>query len=61
MKIVWSKTAKKALAKIDSRYRQRIEIKLTELNDRSAPRADIKKYRPRRTFSVCEWVIIDFS
>lgn len=43
MKIVWSKTAKKALAKIDSRYRQRIEIKLTELNDRSAPRADIKK------------------
>ncbi|MCU6667243.1 type II toxin-antitoxin system RelE/ParE family toxin [Enterobacteriaceae bacterium H4N4] len=43
MKIVWSRTAKKAFAKIDSRYRQRIEAKLGQLNDRSAPRPDIKK------------------
>ncbi|MEG1211819.1 MAG: type II toxin-antitoxin system RelE/ParE family toxin [Leclercia sp.] len=43
MKISWSQTAKKALAKIDSRYRQRIEAKLAQLNDRSAPRLNIKK------------------
>ncbi|WP_347115511.1 type II toxin-antitoxin system RelE/ParE family toxin [Leclercia sp. S52] len=43
MKIFWSQAAKKALAKIDSRYRQRIEAKLAQLNDRSAPRPDIKK------------------
>lgn len=43
MKIVWSQTAKKALAKIDSRYRLRIEAKLAQLNDRSAPRPDLKK------------------
>lgn len=43
MKIVWSQAAKKALTKIDSRYRQRIEAKLAQLNDRSAPQPDIKK------------------
>lgn len=43
MKIVWSNAAKKALSKIDSRYQQRIETKLAELDDRSAPRPDIKK------------------
>lgn len=43
MEIVWSKVAKKALANIDSRYRQRIEAKLAQLNDRSAPQPDIKK------------------
>ncbi|URO00367.1 type II toxin-antitoxin system RelE/ParE family toxin [Leclercia adecarboxylata] len=43
MVIFWSRTAKKALAKIDSRYRQRIEAKLARLNDRSALQPDIKK------------------
>ncbi|WP_368544667.1 type II toxin-antitoxin system RelE/ParE family toxin [Enterobacter soli] len=43
MKIVWSRVAKKALSRIDSRYRQRIETKLTKLDDRSAPRPDIIK------------------
>ncbi|MCI1898355.1 MAG: type II toxin-antitoxin system RelE/ParE family toxin [Enterobacter sp.] len=43
MKIVWSRVAKKALSRIDSRYRQRIETKLAELDDQSAPRPDIIK------------------
>ncbi|EMX8931216.1 type II toxin-antitoxin system RelE/ParE family toxin [Enterobacter asburiae] len=43
MKIVWSKVAKKSLSRIDSRYRQRIETKLAELDDRSASRPDIIK------------------
>ncbi|MBA7857167.1 type II toxin-antitoxin system RelE/ParE family toxin [Enterobacter sp. RHBSTW-00901] len=43
MKIVWSNGAKKALTKIDGRYHRRIEVKLAELDDRSAPRSDIKK------------------
>ncbi len=48
MKIVWSNGAKKAFSKIDERYQRRIEVKLTELDDRSAPRPDIKKIsRPK--------------
>ncbi|MRM13833.1 type II toxin-antitoxin system RelE/ParE family toxin [Enterobacter cloacae subsp. dissolvens] len=43
MKIVWSNGAKKAFLKIDERYQRRMELKLVELDDRSAPRADIKK------------------
>ncbi|EML9044329.1 type II toxin-antitoxin system RelE family toxin [Enterobacter cloacae] len=43
MKIVWSNGAKKAFLKIDERYQRRIELKLVELDDRSAPRPDIKK------------------
>ncbi len=43
MKIVWSRVAKKALSRIDSRYRQRIETKLAGLDDQSAPRPDIIK------------------
>ena len=43
MKIVWSNGAKKAFSRIDERYQRRIEVKLTELDDRSAPRPDIKK------------------
>lgn len=43
MKIVWSNGAKKAFSKIDERYQHRIEVKLAELDDRSAPRPDIKK------------------
>jgi mRNA-degrading endonuclease RelE of RelBE toxin-antitoxin system len=52
MKIVWSNGAKKALTKIDGRYHRRIEVKLAELDDRSAPRPDIKKYRFQKIFSV---------
>ncbi|GAB7413112.1 type II toxin-antitoxin system RelE family toxin [Enterobacter asburiae] len=43
MKIVWSKNAKKEFFKIDGRYQRRIKAKLAELDDRSAPRPDIKK------------------
>ncbi|MDR2264948.1 MAG: type II toxin-antitoxin system RelE/ParE family toxin [Enterobacter asburiae] len=43
MKIVWSNGAKKAFSRIDERYQRRIEVKLTELDDPSAPRPDIKK------------------
>lgn len=43
MKIVWSNGAKKAFSRIDERYQRRIEVKLAELDDRSAPRPDIKK------------------
>lgn len=43
MKIVWSNSAKKAFSRIDERYQRRIEVKLSELDDRSAPRTDIKK------------------
>lgn len=43
MKIVWSKTAEKQLAKIDPRYRKRIESRLAGLDDNAAPVADIKK------------------
>ncbi|HDR2789552.1 MULTISPECIES: type II toxin-antitoxin system RelE family toxin [Enterobacter] len=43
MKIVWSNSAKKAFSRIDERYQRRIEVKLSELDDRSAPRPDIKK------------------
>ncbi|HDS9456509.1 TPA: type II toxin-antitoxin system RelE/ParE family toxin [Enterobacter asburiae] len=43
MKIVWSNGAKKAFSKIEERYQRRIEVKLAELDDRSAPRPDIKK------------------
>ncbi|MBY5116657.1 type II toxin-antitoxin system RelE family toxin [Enterobacter cloacae] len=43
MKIVWSNGAKKTFLKIDERYQRRIELKLVELDDRSAPRPDIKK------------------
>ena len=43
MKIVWSNGAKKAFSRIDDRYQRRIEVKLAELDDRSAPRPDIKK------------------
>lgn len=43
MKIVWSKNAKKEFSKIDGRYQRRIKAKLAELDDRSAPRPDIKK------------------
>ena len=43
MKIVWSKNAKKEFSKIDGRYQRRIKVKLSELDDRSAPRPDIKK------------------
>ncbi|MCQ4445899.1 type II toxin-antitoxin system RelE/ParE family toxin [Enterobacter cloacae] len=44
MKIVWSNGAKKAFSKIDERYQRRIEVKLTELDDRSAPRPDNHGY-----------------
>ncbi|WP_337016093.1 type II toxin-antitoxin system RelE family toxin [Leclercia sp. AS011] len=43
MKIVWSKTAEKQLAKIDPRFRKRIESKLAGLDDNASPVADIKK------------------
>ncbi|CAH3394601.1 type II toxin-antitoxin system RelE family toxin [Enterobacter roggenkampii] len=43
MKIVWSNGAKKAFSRIDERHQRRIEVKLAELDDRSAPRPDIKK------------------
>lgn len=43
MKIIWSNVAKKELSKIDSRYKKRIETKLAELGDRSAPPPDIRK------------------
>ena len=43
MKIVWSNGAKKAFSRINERYQRRIEVKLTELDDRSAPRPDIKR------------------
>jgi len=43
MKIVWSKTAEKQLAKIDPRYRKRIELRLAGLDDNASPVADIKK------------------
>lgn len=43
MKIIWSTVAKKELSKIDSRYQKRIETKLTQLGDRSAPPPDIRK------------------
>lgn len=49
MKIVWSNGAKKAFSKIDERYQHRIEVKLAELDDRSAPRPDIKKFRRQKT------------
>ena len=43
MKIVWSRSAKRDLAKIDKRYQTRIEEKIAAINDRNAPRPDIKK------------------
>lgn len=43
MMIVWSNGAKKAFSRIDERYQRRIEVKLTGLDDSSAPRPDIKK------------------
>jgi len=43
MKIVWSRTAEKQLAKIDPRYRKRIECRLEALDDDASPVADIKK------------------
>lgn len=43
MKIVWSNGAKKAFSRIDERYQRRIEVKLSGLDDRSAPRPDIIK------------------
>lgn len=51
MKIVWSNGAKKAFSRIDERYQRRIEVKLAELDDRSAPRPDIKKYRRQKIIS----------
>lgn len=51
MKIVWSKNAKKEFSKIDGRYQRRIKVKLSELDDRSAPRPDIKKYRRQKIIS----------
>ena len=50
MKIVWSNGAKR-LFRIDERYQRRIEVKLAELDDRSAPRPDIKKYRRQKIIS----------
>lgn len=43
MRVVWSNVAKKELSKIDARYRERIKAKFSDINDRSAPRSDIRK------------------
>jgi mRNA-degrading endonuclease RelE of RelBE toxin-antitoxin system len=42
MKIVWSKMQRKVFQN-RWRYQRRIKVKLAELDDRSAPRPDIKK------------------
>lgn len=56
MKIVWSNGAKKAFSRIDERYQRRIEVKLAELDDRSAPRPDIKKnIGERKSFPATRW------
>lgn len=43
MRVVWSNVAKKELSRIDSRYQKRIEERLSSLNDRSAPKPDLRK------------------
>jgi mRNA-degrading endonuclease RelE of RelBE toxin-antitoxin system len=52
MKIVWSNGAKKALTKIDGRYHRRIEVKLAELDDRSAPDPISKNIGFRKSFRL---------
>jgi len=43
MVIIWSRKARRALSKIDSRYKKRIKEKLSQLDDKTAPQPDIKK------------------
>lgn len=43
--IVWSRKAKKAFMSLDLLSQQRIEIKLEDLGDISAPPLDLKKLR----------------
>lgn len=43
MVIIWSRNARRAFSRIDIRYQQRIEEKLSRLDDKSAPPLDIKK------------------
>ena len=43
MIIIWLRNAKREFSKIDIRYQHRIEEKLAQLDDKNAPRPDIKK------------------
>lgn len=45
MIVFWSKSAKKQLAAIDSRYQERIKEKLRAMDDKNAPAPDIKKLK----------------
>ncbi|UJD93861.1 type II toxin-antitoxin system RelE/ParE family toxin [Lelliottia amnigena] len=43
MKIIWSRSAKRDLAKIEVRAQKRIEEKVNSITDKNTPRPDIKK------------------
>lgn len=43
MVITWSRNAKREFSRIDIRYQHRIEEKLSQLDDKTAPQPDVKK------------------